>query len=149
MELEKIPPPPPEGKKRKLLLVEDDTFLAGIYVSKFDQAGFDTLLAIDGVTGLELAQKELPDVIILDILLPKMDGFEVLERLKADPKTKNIPVILLTNLSQQEDVERGLRLGAADYLIKAHFVIEDIIAKINKVLIEAAEAQAKSKKEKK
>lgn len=122
-----------EGKT-KILLVEDDTFLAGIYAAKFEQAGFAVVLAADGEAGLKAAQKELPDIILLDILMPKMDGFEVLENLKKDAKTKSIPVILLTNLGQREDVDKGLKLGAVDYLIKAHFMPHETVERVKKVL---------------
>lgn len=121
-------------KKTKILIVEDDTFLAGIYASKFEKEGFDVLLGIDGEAGLKLARKELPTIILLDILLPKLDGFEVLEKLKADEATKKIPVVLLTNLGQKEDVDKGLKLGAVDYLIKAHFMPAETVEKVKKVL---------------
>jgi DNA-binding response OmpR family regulator len=120
--------------KQTVLLVEDDTFLAGIYANKFEKEGFGVLVGSDGEAGLTLAQKEAPDIILLDILLPKLDGFEVLEKLKADPKTKKIPVVLLTNLGQKEDVDKGLKLGAADYLIKAHFMPQETVEKVRKVL---------------
>jgi DNA-binding response OmpR family regulator len=120
--------------KPKIVLVEDDTFLAGIYASKFEAAGFNVSLATDGEAGLETIEKEMPDVVLLDIILPKMDGFEVLEKVKSNPKTKDIPVILLTNLGQREDVEKGLKLGAADYLIKAHFMPQETIERVKKVM---------------
>ncbi|PIY97011.1 MAG: response regulator [Candidatus Kerfeldbacteria bacterium CG_4_10_14_0_8_um_filter_42_10] len=120
--------------KKKILLVEDDSFLAGMYVSKLNLEDFKVSLADNGEDGLKLAQEQLPDLVLLDILLPQMDGFEVLKRLKDDPKTAKIPVILLTNLGQKKDVDRGLALGAEDYLIKAHFMPNEVIAKIKKIL---------------
>ncbi|KKU73989.1 MAG: Two-component response regulator [Parcubacteria group bacterium GW2011_GWA2_47_26] len=122
------------NNKTRILLVEDDTFLAGIYAHKFEAEGFEVLLATDGEAGAKVAAKELPNIILLDILLPKMDGFEVLEKVKGDAKTKNIPVILLTNLGQKEDVDKGLKLGASDYLIKAHFMPQETVEKVKKVL---------------
>lgn len=124
----------PQAQKTKILIVEDDTFLAGIYANKFEKEGFDVQLAVDGEAGLKTAQTSLPDIILLDILLPKLDGFEVLEKLKADEGTHKIPVILLTNLGQKEDVDKGLKLGAADYLIKAHFMPAETVEKVKKVL---------------
>lgn len=124
----------PPQKKVKILIVEDDTFLAGIYANKFEKEGFEICLGTDGEMGLKTAQKEKPDIVLLDILLPKLDGFEVLEKLKADAATKSIPVILLTNLGQKEDVDKGLKLGAADYLIKAHFMPSETVDKVKKVL---------------
>lgn len=124
----------PTAEKKKLLIVEDDTFLAGIYANKFEKEDFGVLLATDGEMGLKLARREAPAIILLDILLPKLDGFAVLEKLKADEQTKRIPVILLTNLGQQEDVDKGLKLGAADYLIKAHFMPAETVEKVKQVL---------------
>ncbi len=120
--------------KKTILLVEDDAFLAGIYVTKLGLEGFTVLQAADGAAGLAMARQELPDLVLLDILIPKMDGFAVLEALKKDAKTAGIPVVMLTNLGQKEDVDRGLALGAADYLIKAHFVPAETVSRIKKVL---------------
>ncbi|MFA6524741.1 MAG: response regulator [Patescibacteria group bacterium] len=123
-----------ESNKKKIVLVEDDSFLAGMYVSKLNMEDFEVKLAENGEDGLKTATEEMPDLILLDILLPRMDGFEVLKKLKKNPETKNIPVILLTNLGQKKDVDRGLALGAEDYLIKAHFMPNEVIAKIKKIL---------------
>lgn len=117
-------------KKTKILLVEDDAFLAGMYVTKLNLEDFEVRLASDGEKGLKLAQEETPDIVLLDIVLPKMSGFDVLKDLKADKKTKNVPVILLTNLGQRDDVKKGLDLGAVDYLIKAHFMPSEVVDKI-------------------
>lgn len=124
--------------KAKILIVEDDTFLAGIYANKFEREGFGVVLAVDGEAGLKSAKKERPDIILLDILLPKLDGFEVLQQLKADRDLHSIPVVLLTNLGQKEDVDKGLKLGAADYLIKAHFMPAETVDKVKKVLSAAS-----------
>ena len=107
--------------------------MADLYRTKFALEGFEVLTAYDGEKGWDLAQKKLPDAILLDLVLPKMGGFEVLANLKAEAKTANIPVILLTNLSQKADVEKGLKMGALDYLIKAHFMPSEVVAKIKKV----------------
>ncbi|MBU2235526.1 response regulator [Patescibacteria group bacterium] len=123
-----------ELNKKKIVLVEDDSFLAGMYVSKLNLEDFEVKLAENGEDGLKLATAEMPDLILLDILLPRMDGFEVLKKLKQNPSTADIPVILLTNLGQKKDVDRGLALGAKDYLIKAHFMPNEVIAKIKKIL---------------
>lgn len=113
-----------------ILIVEDDVFLADLYRTKFDLEGFDVYVAYDGEKGLELISKKKPAVILLDLILPKINGFVVLETIKKDKKLKDIPIILLTNLSQKADVERGLSLGATDYLIKAHFMPSEVVAKI-------------------
>jgi len=123
-----------ENKKLSILLVEDDTFLLNMYAAKFTSEKFETFVADNGIKAISLAKEKLPDIILLDVLLPKMDGFEVLQSLKANSSTKNIPVILLTNLSQKEKVQEGLKLGAVDFLIKAHFMPTEVVAKVNDVL---------------
>ncbi len=118
----------------KILLVEDDTFLVGMYVAKLDKERFETFVANDGVEGVRVAKEKLPDLILLDILLPKMDGWTVLGELKRDQATRAIPVILLTNLGDKKDVERGMALGATDYLVKAHFMPAEVVEKIKKTI---------------
>lgn len=121
-------------EKVKIVIIEDDTFLSEMYATKFSLEGFDMHVANDGQAGLELVEKVVPDLILLDVLMPKMNGFEVLTQLKANDALANIPVILLTNLGQSEDVERGLEMGAVDYLIKAHFVPSEVITKVKAIL---------------
>lgn len=121
-------------KQAQILIVEDDAFLTEIYQKKFAMEGFGVSVASNGEKGLSDAKKKLPDVILLDILLPKLDGFAVLKALKADSATANIPVILLTNLGQKDDVEKGLQDGAADYLIKTHFKPSEVVDKVRQVL---------------
>lgn len=125
-----------KNKMAKVLLVEDDTFLSGMYVKKLEMENFEVLLASDGKQGLRMIIEEIPDLILLDIILPKMSGFEILKEIKKDRKTKDIPVILLTNLGQKKDVERGFALGAKDYLIKAHFMPSEVVEKIIKTIKE-------------
>ncbi len=120
--------------KPLILLVEDDTFLAGMYVTKLTMEHFRVELATDGASGLAKAEELVPDLILLDILLPKMNGFEVLRKIKAQPSLRQVPVILLTNLGQKNDVTQGLDLGAADYLIKAHFMPSEVVDKIKRQL---------------
>jgi DNA-binding response OmpR family regulator len=122
------------AKKRTILLVEDDTFLAGMYVTKLELEGFRVVLASDGEQAIVLAKKEVPQLMLLDIILPKKSGFDVLKEVKADAVTKGIPVILLTNLGQKEDVQKGLQLGATDYLIKAHFMPSEVVAKVKRLV---------------
>lgn len=123
-----------QSTKPRILLIEDDTFLAGMYVTKLTMEHFDVDLANDGATGLAKAEATTPDLILLDILLPKMNGFDVLKRIKEQPALKDVPVILLTNLGQKSDVAQGLDLGAADYLIKAHFMPSEVVDKIKRYL---------------
>ena len=123
-------------KKIKIVLVEDDKFLSKMYQSKLSIEGMDVKAAYDGEEGVELIKKEKPDIVLLDIVLPKLEGWDVLEAIKDDMEVKDIPVIILSNLGQEEDVRKGQSLGAADYLIKAHFVPREVIEKIKNVLAE-------------
>ncbi len=118
----------------KILIVEDDTFLLNMYADKFRAEKFDVSVADNGIKALKLAQENKPEIILLDILLPKKNGFEVLEELKANKETKSIVVILLTNLSQKDEIKKGMDLGAKDFLIKAHFMPNEVVAKVKKLL---------------
>ena len=117
-----------------VLILEDDVFLAEIYQKKFEMEGFKVSMAVNGEKGLADIKKKKPDIVLLDILLPKLDGFAVLEAAKADSSVKDIPIILLTNLGQKDDVRRGLDEGAEDYLIKTHFKPSEVVDKVRKVL---------------
>ncbi len=121
-------------KKIKILLIEDDPFLLGMYCTKLEIEDFCVVSADNGEDGLRLAGSERLDLILLDIVLPKMNGLEVLERLKADRTSARIPVIILTNLNQKDEIERGMALGAADYLIKAHTMPSEVVGKIKNIL---------------
>lgn len=125
---------PTKDGKTRILLVEDDPFLSSMYSTKFEMENFAVFSAEDGEKGWKLALAEKPDIILLDILMPKMNGFEVLEKLKTNKETDSIPVILLTNLNQKDEIEKGLALGANDYLIKAHFMPSEVVDKIKKVI---------------
>ena len=119
----------------RILIVEDDEFLLTMYQTKLNLENFEVLTALNGMQGVKIAQKELPDLILLDLNLPEMNGFEVLANLKHDKVTQDIPVIVLTNYSQKEDIDKCFSLGAADYLIKAHFVPAEVVEKIKKILV--------------
>jgi len=120
----------------KVLIVEDDQFLRDLLTTKLEKENFDVSSAIDGPGGMEKISKEYPDVVLLDIILPGIDGFEILKRVRTNSimKVATIPIILLSNLGQEADVEKGRALGADDYLIKSNFTIDEIIEKIRKVL---------------
>lgn len=115
---------------QKILIIEDDKFLRELIAQKLLTEGYDIAEAVDGEQGAKLAKSEKPDLILLDLILPGMDGFEVLGKIKEDVSTSQIPVIILSNLGQKDDIEKGLKMGANDYLIKAHFTPGEIIAKI-------------------
>lgn len=119
---------------KKIILVEDDTFLIEIYSTKIKEAGFELVLAKDGEEVLKKLQEEKPDLLLLDIVLPGIDGWEVLKRVKDDPHLEDIKIITLSNLSQKEDEEKGLKLGAIKYLIKANYTPSQVVEEIKKVL---------------
>jgi DNA-binding response OmpR family regulator len=120
--------------KKNILLVEDDKFLAEMYANKLTSSDFNVEVAQDGAQAVSLAAEHKPNLILLDVVLPKMDGFEVLQAIKKDKALAAIPIIMLTNLGQKEEVEKGLRFGACDYIIKAHFTPTEVVAKVRKVL---------------
>ena len=103
-------------------------------VQKLQKEGFSTIEAIDGEVGLKLVKENFPDLVLLDLILPGLDGFEVLRQIKDDQKTKLIPVIVLSNLGQKEDMDRALAGGAEDFMVKANFTPGEIVAKIKTVL---------------
>ncbi len=119
---------------KKLLLIEDDKFLAELLGDQFRKAGISYDLALDGEDGLLKARASSYDLILLDLILPGIDGYEVLRQLKADTELKKIPVLILSNLSQKDEIERGIRLGAEDFLIKSNFDIGEITRRIKKIL---------------
>jgi len=115
---------------KKILIIEDDKFLRELIAQKLIKEEYDISEAADGEEGIKKIEEEKPDLILLDLILPGIDGFEVLSQMKNKPALSSIPVIILSNLGQKEDVEKGLKLGAVDYLIKAHFTPAEIIDKI-------------------
>lgn len=118
----------------KILFVEDEPSLQKAISELLTQEGFEIFSAIDGEEGLKMAKKEKPNLILLDLILPKKDGFEVLKELKADSELKDIPVIVLTNLEGMGNVEKALELGATTYLVKANYELEDVVTKIKDFL---------------
>ena len=119
---------------KTILIVEDDKFLRELIAKKLIKEGYDIFEAADGEEGVKKIKDEKPNLILLDLVLPGIDGFEVLSRMKEDPTLAKTPVIILSNLGQKEDIEKGLKLGAIDYLIKAHFTPGEIVEKIKSVL---------------
>ncbi|MFA6048079.1 MAG: response regulator [Parcubacteria group bacterium] len=119
---------------KKILIVEDDSFVMDIYHTKLTQEGFKVSTAANGMEALKKLEKERPDLILLDIIMPYVDGLEVLKKVRMMEQMKSVPIILLTNLSQKEEVDEGLALGANDYLIKSHFTPSEVLEKINKYL---------------
>ena len=122
-----------------VLVVEDTQLLRSMYVDRLTQDGYRVLGAADGLEALGVMSSETPDLILLDLIMPKMSGIEVLERLQNDTRLRAIPVLVLSNLGQDEDIGRCLELGAVDYLIKNDSRPADISAKIKSILRDAAE----------
>jgi DNA-binding response OmpR family regulator len=118
----------------KILLVEDDDFLRGICEHKLKKEGFDVSISADGLDALKQVQEQDFHLVLLDVILPNMNGFEILENIKKDPAKSSVPVIMLTNMGQESEVKKGLDLGAEDYIIKAHFSVEEIIEKIRGII---------------
>jgi len=119
---------------KKILFVEDESALQETFKDFLNQEGYQIVSALDGEIGLRLAKTEKPDLILLDLILPKKDGFEVLEELKKEEGTKDIPVIVLTHLEEMEDVQKAIELGARDYLVKANYSLVEVGEKIKKAL---------------
>lgn len=122
--------------KKTIMIAEDDAFIGDIYEVKLKDAGYDVILASNGRDVIEkLESGAKPHIMLLDIVMPYMDGFDVLEALNNREEWKVIPVVLLTNLSQKEDVDRGMALGAKDYLIKSHFTPTEVLSKVEKYML--------------
>ncbi len=116
--------------KLKIVLVEDDEILAKVLYEELLEADFDVFQAFDGEEGLNLAKSKKPDLVLLDLVLPKKPGFDVLEELKKSPVTHDIPVIVLTMLGRDDDIKKGLRLGANDYIVKSQHAVGEIVEKV-------------------
>jgi len=121
---------------KKILFIEDESALQKTLSDYLKKEGYEVISALDGESGLRLAQTQKPDLILLDLILPKMDGFEVLRKLMENPETKEIPVIILTNLERMEDIGRALELGAKTYLVKANYTLKEVTEKVKKALEE-------------
>lgn len=119
---------------KKILFIEDESALQKTFDDILAQEGYEMVSAMDGEEGLRLAKIEKPDLILLDLILPKVHGFEVLKQLKEDKETSDIPIIVLTNLEGTGDVEKALELGATTYLVKANYSLEEVLQKIRKTL---------------
>lgn len=121
-----------------ILLVEDDAFLAEIYMTRLTGGGFEVVIAHDGEEAMSLAREIRPSLVLLDLVLPKRDGFSVLEEIKKDEELKNIPVVILSNLGEPQDIERGKKLGASSYIVKAHFTPTEVFNEVKKILEQSA-----------
>lgn len=122
------------SNKKFILAAEDDQFYAHIYKVKLAKEGFDVVVVSNGEWAIKAAQKRTPDLILLDLVMPTMDGFETLEALKSDPSLKDVNIIVLSNLGQEEDIEKAKSLGAIDYFVKANISIHEVIDRIKRYI---------------
>ena len=121
-------------EKIKVLLVEDDPMIVDMYKMRLEEEGYEVIVTDKGSEAIEIAQKQEPAIILLDVILPEVDGFSVLGTLQEESKTKKIPVIMLTNLGQEADREKGIKLGAREYFVKAEHTPTDIINAVKKLI---------------
>lgn len=135
------------NKKIKVLIVEDDEAILKLYNTKLTHCGFDVLVARDGKEGVEKAKSMVPDIILLDVMMPIMNGFEALKALKKDKETASIPVVILSNYGELPNVTEGFNMGADDYLIKAEHTPEEILETVKDVLKDKSPIIGKAFKE--
>ncbi len=121
-------------KKEKLLIIEDDRFIAKMYQTKLNLEGYDVEVAENGAVGVEKIKSFEPDLVLLDIIMPEMDGFGVLEAIRDDDAINSTPVVVMSNLAQEDHLKRAKALGAKDYIVKSQFTPMDVVKKIQEVL---------------
>ena len=121
-------------KKNKILLVEDEQMMVDMYKMRFESEGYEVLVTERGSEVIQIAKKEKPDIILLDVILPETDGFSILQTIKADSTIKDIPVLLLTNLGQESDKTKGEEMGAADYFVKSQHTPVQVIQKVKELI---------------
>jgi len=119
---------------KHIVFVEDESSLQKILGEALSKEGYNVTSALDGATGLNTIKALKPDLVLLDLILPKIDGFEVLKKIKSDPEIKKIPVVVLTNLEGVEDIDKALELGATTYLVKENYSLEEVVEKIKKAI---------------
>ncbi len=119
---------------KKILIVEDEPVLQDALNTAFTTGGYEVIKAMDGEEGIRMALEQKPDLVLLDLILPKKNGFEVLESIKKDVATKDIPVLMLTNLEESSEVMKAIELGAQGYLVKANYAIKEVLAKVQSII---------------
>lgn len=120
--------------KRKVLIIEDDSFLQGLEVGKLKKDDFEVIVASNGDEGLQKISEPDIDLVLLDLVLPQFDGFEILRKIRETPTTKDIPVIVFSNLSEEKDIKKAENLGATDFMVKSNFTLDELVEHINKIL---------------
>lgn len=118
----------------KVLVIEDDKFLVNAYRIKFEKIGYETRIAEDGVEALKILEEWSPEVVILDLVMPNMDGYEFLEKMRSVDRFKSIPVLISSNLGQPEDIDRATKLGANSYIIKGNLSLTELVAKLEELI---------------
>ena len=116
--------------RKRILIVEDDPALSGVYITKFEKEGFAVRHASNGEEAIAMAEEQRPDAVLLDLMLPKLDGYQVLQKLKENAELQMVPVIVLSNLSKEEDAKKAIELGAVEYLVKIYNLPSDVVAKV-------------------
>ena len=124
------------NQQKNILLAEDEQFLANLLKSRLEKTGAKIQIAQDGAEALKFLKESKFDLVLLDLILPKISGFEVLEAIRADPRLQNIPVMIISNLGQETDISRGQSLGAVEYIVKARVSIEELVNQVKKFLKE-------------
>jgi len=124
----------PEGQK-KIMIIEDDRFLSSLMKARLEKDGFATLQAFDGEEAVQMLKRETPNLIILDLIMPKVTGFEVLQTVSISPQLHDVPVVILSNLAQDSDIEKARELGAKEYFVKVKVSIDDLVGRI-KMLVQ-------------
>jgi len=117
-----------------VLIVEDDRFLNKAYADKLGREGFEVMLATSADEAKQHLARKMPSIILLDIIMPYVSGFEFLQEIKQDPKYKKIPILIISNLSQEEDIKKGKQLGAVDFIVKTDYTLDEIIEKVKEII---------------
>src|SRR3989338_1592705 len=130
--------------KRKILIVEDEPFLSDMYKAKFESLGYNVVTADNGEQGIAKMRLEKPDVVLLDIIMPVMDGYSVLKVVRADPELKHQLIVIFSNLGQDEEITKGLQLGADDYLVKSNLTPSELTQKLESVLVKGQSDKAET-----
>lgn len=123
-----------KAKKKKIIIAEDDKFISEMYITKLSSEGFEVECAQDGQEAIEKIREIQPDIVLLDIFMPKLNGIEVLKKIRADKKIKDIPVIVLTNANEKDHISKAKEMGANDYLIKSSFTPDEVVSKIKETI---------------
>ncbi len=123
--------------KIKIVIAEDDKFLSKVLSNKFRRNNYEVFIASDGIEAGNKIRTEMPDIVLLDLIMPNKNGFEILEEIKAEKQFKNLPIIVLSNLGQKSDIARSRQLGAADYLVKSNLSINEVVNKVKEILAQS------------